>query len=50
MEVLYFLVPLSLALACGGLAGFMWAARSGQFDDLSSPAEALLDGDDDKIG
>lgn len=46
MEILYFLVPLSLFLAICGLCGFMWAAKSGQFDDLRSPAESILDGDD----
>lgn len=45
MEVLYFLVPISLLLAGFGLVGFFWASERGQFDDLQSPAEAILHDD-----
>lgn len=42
MNVLYFLVPLAFLLAGVGLAGFRWAVRSGQYDDLDSPALSLF--------
>ncbi len=42
MEVLYFLIPVSLLMAGGGLVGFVWAVRSGQFSDLASPGQKLL--------
>lgn len=42
MEVLFFLIPLSLVMAFGGLVAFGWCVRSGQFDDLDTPAERLV--------
>ncbi|MGE3262745.1 MAG: cbb3-type cytochrome oxidase assembly protein CcoS [Bacteriovoracia bacterium] len=44
MTILFVLMPLALLLGLGALAGFLLAARSGQFDDLETPAlRALLD-------
>lgn len=42
MSVLYFLIPLAVALVAGGIAAFRWAARDGQFDDLKTPAVRIL--------
>ena len=42
MEVLLVLIPLSFLLAFAGLATFIWATKSGQYDDLESPAEKIL--------
>ena len=42
MEVLLVLIPLSFLLAFTGLATFIWATKSGQYDDLESPAEKIL--------
>lgn len=42
MEVLFFLIPLSLILAGVGLCACVWAIRSGQFDDVDSPAQRLV--------
>lgn len=42
MNVLLFLVPISLLLVGLALAVFAWAARSGQFDDLDTPALDIL--------
>ena len=47
MEVLYLLVPLSLALIALIVWIFLWAIRSGQFDDLEGPAHRILMDDDD---
>ena len=43
MNVLYFLVPIALALAAVAVYAFRWAARHEQFDDLDSPAIRMLD-------
>ncbi|MGZ3694827.1 MAG: cbb3-type cytochrome oxidase assembly protein CcoS [Bdellovibrionota bacterium] len=44
MNVLYVLIPVALALGISGLVAFLLAARSGQFDDLETPAiRALID-------
>jgi cbb3-type cytochrome oxidase maturation protein len=47
MDVILFLVPLALVLVTGALLGFRWAARSGQFDDLETPALRVLFDDTD---
>ncbi|NNJ94647.1 MAG: cbb3-type cytochrome oxidase assembly protein CcoS [Halobacteria archaeon] len=47
MEVLYLLVPLSLLLIALIVWIFLWAIRSGQFDDLEGPAHRILMDDDD---
>ncbi len=46
MEVLYLLIPLSLLLVGLIVWVFMWAIRSGQFDDLQGPAHRILMDDD----
>ena len=46
MEVLYLFIPLALLLLMVILAGFFWAIRSGQFDDLQGPAHEVLMDDD----
>ncbi len=45
MNALFLLVPLALALGGFFAAAFLWAARSGQFDDLDDPAERVLHDD-----
>jgi len=42
MEILYLLVPLALILVGFIAAAFIWAVRSGQFDDLEGPAHSIL--------
>ncbi len=46
MAVIYVLLPVALLFAGGALAVFLWAALSGQFDDLDSPAVRVLHDDD----
>ena len=46
MEIIFILIPLSLVLVAVALGGFFWAVRSGQFDDLESPAIDMLDQDE----
>ena len=47
MEVLYLLLPLSLVLVALIVWAFLWAIRSGQFDDLEGPAHRILLDDDE---
>jgi cbb3-type cytochrome oxidase maturation protein len=46
MEVIYLLIPLSLLLVGLIVWVFLWAIRSGQFDDLEGPAHRILMDDD----
>lgn len=38
MIVIFLLVPLSILIAGVFLGGFIWAVRSGQFEDTCTPA------------
>lgn len=42
MDVLLYLIPIALALGLIGLLAFLWALRSGQFDDLDGAAHRIL--------
>ena len=42
MSGLLYLIPIALALGLLGLAAFLWALRSGQYDDLDGAAERIL--------
>ena len=42
MDSLILLVPVALALGLLGLGGFLWALRSGQYDDLDGAAARIL--------
>ena len=44
-----YLVPIALALGAAALGAFIWALRSGQYDDLDGAAERLLFDDDRPI-
>ena len=46
MNVLVYLVPLALALGGMGLAAFLWAMRSGQFEDLEGASWRAISDDD----
>lgn len=45
MNIIYILIPLSLVLVVFAVGAFFWAVRSGQFDDLHTPALKVLDND-----
>ncbi|MEZ5866421.1 MAG: cbb3-type cytochrome oxidase assembly protein CcoS [Geminicoccaceae bacterium] len=47
MSGLLYLIPIALLLGFLGLMGFLWALRTGQFDDLDGAAERILFDDDD---
>jgi cbb3-type cytochrome oxidase maturation protein len=48
MSVLYLVVPVALVLVGAAVAAFAWAARRGQFDDLTTPAMRALQDDSEK--
>ena len=49
MSVLVYLIPIAIVLGALGLAGFLWASRSGQFDDPKGAAERILFDDDEEF-
>lgn len=46
MDVLIYLIPIALALGGIGLAGFFWALKNGQFEDLDGAAHRILRDDE----
>jgi len=46
MEIIYLLIPLSVILVGLIIWVFLWAIRSGQFDDLEGPAHSIIMDDD----
>ena len=49
MNVLVYLIPLALMLGLGGLAVFLWALRSGQFEDLEGAGLRILEDEHDEV-
>ena len=47
MTGLALLIPVALGLGLLGLAGFFWAMRKGQFEDLDGAAERILINDEE---
>ena len=42
MSVLYIMIPVAFILAGLAVVGFIAAARSGQYDDVDTPASRML--------
>ena len=42
MSIIFLILPVTLLLSAGAVLAFAWATRSGQFDDLETPAIRLL--------
>jgi cbb3-type cytochrome oxidase maturation protein len=49
MEIIYLLIPLSLLLVGLIVWIFVWAIRSGQYDDMEGPAHRILMDDDEPV-
>jgi cbb3-type cytochrome oxidase maturation protein len=47
MDSLFILIPVALGLGGLALGAFLWALRSGQFDDPDGAAGRILFDDDD---
>jgi cbb3-type cytochrome oxidase maturation protein len=45
MNILILMIPVSLLLGAGFLAAFIWGVRTGQNDDLITPAFRILEDD-----
>lgn len=45
MEIIYLLIPLSVALVFVIIGVFWWALQSGQFDNIEREGERVLKGD-----
>ncbi len=47
MSTIYILLPLAITVAAIAVVAFIWAVRSGQYDDTETPAVRMLHDDDD---
>jgi cbb3-type cytochrome oxidase maturation protein len=43
---MFVLLPVALLFAAAAVGVFVWAARTGQFDDLETPSIRILHDDD----
>ena len=48
MNIIFALIPLGLLVLAAAVYVFFWAVRSGQFDDLDTPAWSVVLDDDTK--
>jgi len=46
MSALLYLIPIAVVLGLLGLGAFLWALKTGQFDDLDGAASRILFDDD----
>lgn len=42
MDIIYFMIGVSLLIGLGFLVAFLWAMKDGQNDDLNTPAMRIL--------
>jgi len=47
VNILVILIPAALLLGLLGLGAFLWALKSGQFNDMDGAAERILIDDED---
>jgi len=47
MEVIFILIGFSLVIALGFLASFIWATKTGQYDDNYTPSVRMLFDDEE---
>ena len=50
MSVLYLVLPLALVIVAVAVVAYVWATRSGQMDDLDTPAIRMLHDDPPSAG
>jgi cbb3-type cytochrome oxidase maturation protein len=50
LDVIVYLIPIALFLGLVGLAAFLWALKSGQFEDLDGAAHRILFDDEEDGG
>jgi cbb3-type cytochrome oxidase maturation protein len=49
MSGILYLIPIALFMGLLGLGGFIWAVRSGQFDDPAGSANRILIDEDEPL-
>ena len=49
MSVIYIVLPLALLVVAAGVVAYVWAARTGQFDDTTTPPIRTVIEDDDAV-
>jgi len=49
MDILFLLIPISLIVLGIAIWLFLWAIRTGQFEDLEGPAHRILMDDDEHL-
>jgi cbb3-type cytochrome oxidase maturation protein len=42
MSVIFLVLPLAILVVAAAVIAFVWSARSGQYDDLETPAVRML--------
>jgi cbb3-type cytochrome oxidase maturation protein len=47
VDVLVYLIPIALFLGLLGLGAFLWALKSGQYEDLDGASQRILFDDDE---
>lgn len=50
MDILTWMIPMALVMGGLWLGGFLWAMKSGQFDDPDGAAHRILQDDDEHEG
>lgn len=48
MNIIIFMIPVTLLIGGGFLLSYIWATKNGQFDDVTTPAMRILE--DEKQG
>jgi len=48
MSGLAITIPIAILVGIGALAAFLWALRSGQYEDLDGAGQRILDDDDER--
>jgi cbb3-type cytochrome oxidase maturation protein len=48
MSGILYLIPIALLLGLLGLVAFLWALKSGQYDDLDGAAQRILFDDEEE--
>lgn len=48
MSAVYIALPIALLLALAGVLAFIWSVRSGQMDDLETPALRIFGEEDER--
>lgn len=46
MNGLAFSIPIAIAMGLAALIAFLWALRSGQYEDMDGASQRILDEDD----